>query len=116
MAIGVMIDAMEYAEERTNYSNVAAMIEFYEMSIRARGDVASINRYDALLRRIAPALEYEKTFGAGSLLNLEDPDNAALIRAGIIKHHKVEAALRHRGRTCALGFTKEASALDSVPG
>lgn len=113
MEIGLMIEAMEYAEQRSNYSSVASMIAFYDKSIKERGDARSIKRYDELVQRTALALECERRFGAGSLLDLEHLDNVELIRAGIIRSHKVEAALRYRERICA--FKSETKMLNRAP-
>jgi hypothetical protein len=113
MAVSLMLAAMEYSERRRSYSTVVRMVEFYDDSIRRRGEPGELTRYAALTERIAPALEYEKQFGEGSLLDLDDPENISWIKAGIIKPWIVEAARRDRERIAVLNSTATPEAVGS---
>lgn len=106
------IEAIEYAEDRGNYSNVAKMMDFYGEAIRSSGDEEAKDRYLSLVERITYALEYEALHGAGSLLKLDDPINQQLISSGIILPNKVEAALRHCERASTL--KSEACSLEAT--
>jgi hypothetical protein len=92
------IQAMEYAEELGDYSNVASIIRVHGEQLEVSENIDAKERYAKLLERAAPAFEYEKTYGKGSLLKLEKPDNISLIAIGLISQQEVEAALQHRER------------------
>jgi 3-deoxy-D-arabino-heptulosonate 7-phosphate (DAHP) synthase class II len=96
------VQAMEYAEELGDYSNVASIIRLHGEQLEISENADAKERYAKLVERVAPAFEYEKTCGKGSLLKLEKPDNISLISLGLISQQEVEAASRHRERLSVL--------------
>ena len=87
--------AIEHAERLGSYTAVARLIARHGMRFEDHLSDDVKEEYSRTLSRVAPALAFERVYGAGSLLKLNDPLNVGLIADGIIPAHEIDAAKRH---------------------